>query len=243
MAQVSGKTIVDKALFIAGVIGVGDYNAADGQEAQDALESLNFIIDTWKVDGLLNFATTVVEHSPTTGSFTIGPTGDLTAVRPPRITDAVCVINAGQQGAQRIGLVEMAVQDFDRITLPNQASNITQFFYYNPTVPNGTFHIWPVPQAGATTTIRIRYDQLVSEFTTLNTNVDLPPGYKQALIYILADQLCTQYGNDNPKVADFARKAMKTIKRNNLTQTPMIYDQSAPGVGGGLFNVQTDNWV
>lgn len=242
MAQVSGRTIIDKALFIAGVIGIGSYQSPDGQESQDALETLNFIIDTAKVDGLLNFATTVVEHSPTTGSFTIGPTGDCVAVRPPRITDAVCVVNGGGGSPQRIGLVELAVQDFDKIMLPSMASNITQFFYYNPTAPNGTFNIWPVPQSGQTTTIRIRYDQLVSEFTTVNTNLELPPGYKQWLTYALAEQMCTQYGKTNPDVSDKARKALETVKRNNLTQTPMIYDSAAPGVQGTNFNVITYNW-
>lgn len=238
MSLVSGKSIIDKALLIAGINGIGNYQSATGVETADSLDTLNFIINSWKIEGLLNFASQVVEYVPTTGSFTMGPTGDLVVARPPKITDAYCRINSGTGAPLDIVMTQLNAQDYDSIALKSMTMSITRYFYYEPTDPDGTMYIWPEPQPGQTTTIRMRYDQLLSEFDTADDEIQMPPGYKMAIVYALADQLCMQYGISNPAISMTAMTSKDTLKRNNVRSVPLRYDGDAPGSIGGIYDAR-----
>jgi len=51
----------------------------------------------------------------------------------------------------------------------------------------------------------------------LDTEVYMPSGYVDALVLILADQMCSSYGIDNPKIKMEASNAIQAIRKANIT--------------------------
>jgi hypothetical protein len=77
---------------------------------------------------------------------------------------------------------------------------------YQPTFPLGTLWIYPNPsQAGE---VHLFTDLILSEFSTMNQNVNLPQGYTRSLKKLLALELAPSWGKTpSPQLLNQAKEA------------------------------------
>jgi|WetSurMetagenome_2_1015567.scaffolds.fasta_scaffold447725_1 hypothetical protein len=238
--EVSAKSIIDKAFLIAGITGIGDINSNTGTETDDALLTLNSILDSWKIDKLLQYDTILASGTIVDSPITIGPTGYIVNQRPARILDAYTQNFSNNNLSTPMKVIEYLT--FDQIRLKTVESTIPIYLYYEPTSPDGTIHIWPKPATGLN--LFVRYEAQISEFDTINDVIELTPGYILGLQYTLASHLCTQYGLNRPDVELRANKAVSTIQRQNVRINTLALDRRMPRGKRifGSYNIDSGNY-
>ncbi len=234
--EVSGRSIIDKAFLMAGITGIGDINSNSGTETEDALLTLNAILDSWKIDKLLQYDTLLVNQSISTGEITIGPSGDITAQRPAKILSAYVKVPGNGNFDCSLNIIEYLA--YDSIHLKDLESQIPLYLFYNTGSPDGTIYLWPKPQSAME--LYLRYEHQLSEFATVQDVIELTPGYILALQYTLASHLCTQYGLERSDIEARAQKAVATIQRQNVKINTLMLDRRMPrgnrGFGGYNIN-------
>lgn len=94
---------------------------------------------------------------------------------------------------------------------------------YQPTMPLGTFWVYPTPQAA--NEVHLFTDLILDEFT-LTTDVNLPQGYARALKKLLALELCPMFGKTpSPQLLLQAKEAKDLLKAQNASPvTTLRYD-------------------
>lgn len=101
------------------------------------------------------------------------------------------------------------------VTLKQLGSTFPTALYYNPTSPNGTLNFWPVPSQGGNAMV-LYYAQLIDQIADLEDKIFLPPGYNEALEYMLAMRLAPKFGRTpSEEVKKFAREAKAFLKARN----------------------------
>lgn len=182
----TARNIIKRALQRNGVLTKDE--SPSGDEASDALSSLNDMIGSWSNDSLLIYARLSESFPLVSGqsSYTIGSGGDFNTARPLQILTAFT----------RIGDIDYEIEiipdtAYDGITQKNISTSIPEVMFYQTGFPLGTITIYPVPTTGA---LHIRSEKQLIEFPSLDTDVELPPGWDRALIYNLAMELAGEYG-------------------------------------------------
>jgi hypothetical protein len=127
--------------------------------------------------------------------------------------------------------------------------NITYpyYLYYNPTVPFGTITLYPVPNIG----LILGLSQVMQfiDLSNLTAQIQLPPGYEDAIIYNLAIQIAPDYGRSDKAVRgsqlwDEAKSKLAVLKRTNQERLLMAADPAIfMGRQGGVWNPYTDSYT
>jgi hypothetical protein len=121
------------------------------------------------------------------GSFTIGPGGQLAAPRPAR-----CDSIAASSGTYRGPVDIVSAAEWATMLEPSGAPiTIPIELYVDYGFPAVTLNLWPVPQSGGT--IEVHSLQAFAAFAALTDPVALPPGYEAAIRYNLAVALLPEY--------------------------------------------------
>lgn len=235
--EISAKSLIDKAFLISGITAQGDVNSNGGVETDDALLTLNSILNSWKIDRLLNVTTTQVDKLVSTPSFTVGPSGDLVTQRPAKILSAF-IRQPAANGNLDTPLQIIEYLKWDAISLPNNNSTIPLKLYYEPTSPDGTVHLWPIPQGDVH--IFLRFETQIGEYATINDVLELTPGFILALQYNLADHLCVQYGISRPDIMQKANEALAVVQRQNVRINTLFFDRRMP-TGRRFFGLNNIN--
>lgn len=189
----------------------------DDDEANDGLITLNDMLDTWSNDNLTTFSYTL-ENFPLTGaaSYTIGTGGNFNTSRPINIVTAV--VRIGTIDYDLAPITEEQYQldiAFKGITL-----QIPKFITYDNGYPLGIIKMYAVPTAGGT--LYLQSNKPLSNLSALTTAVDLPPGWKRALIYNLAIDIAPEYGAEVPaQVQQIAKSSLAAIKRSTAINNAM----------------------
>lgn len=227
----TARSIIKRALQVNGVLTKNE--SPSGDEASDGLVSLNNLIGSWSNDSLLIYARIAEDFPLVSGqaSYTIGSGGDFNTARPLQIMTAFTrIANVDHQMS--------VVPDiaYDGITQKNISNSIPEVLAYEAGFPLGTITIFPVPQTG---TLHIRSEKQLTEFATLDTALDLPPGWERALIYNLSLEIANEYGQPVSEaayaIAMDALLKIKTAVARNKTMDAYPYD-------GGNRNIFTGWW-
>lgn len=202
--------IVSRAMRLSGNLGAGEVLAAS--EAADGLTALNSLLEVWALEKLMLYKFETVSFTPTTGSFTIGATGDLVAARPVAILSAY----------RRIGGIDVPVDVIDRaqyesIVQKGLSSNV-QAVYYKPEFPNGRVFCWPV----TTDTLYLSVQQPLTAYTALTTELNLPPGYQEALTFNLAVMLAPEFSGEVSRTVMRQAANTKRLIKNVNNEVPML---------------------
>ena len=188
-------------------------------EAQDGLSAMNDLLDSWSIDNAYLYAirTDTLTWTASNESQTIGASGDFTATRPIEIHPSTFYTDANGNDYQ---FIQVATRSgYMAIVDKGTTSTSPQYMYYEPTFPNGTIYMWPVPDASITVQLSSR-EQLTS-FSLLTTTVSFPPGYKQAFTTSLAEEIAAEFGVAvPPEVSKSAFKARAKVRRINR-RTPV----------------------
>ena len=235
------RSLVEDALREAGVLGLG--HTLSAEDYQSALRRLNFMLAEWQTTRHMLYKLENKNIESTGASaYTIGPTGNIVyTIRPSKLYGAffqvannliggdfstdfssdfevVITSNAGNTDIPLIILP--AREDYNRIQQKRQSGDPC-YCYYEPSMPNGTVYLWPVPPPGRISLVLTVLTPL-QVLTSLNTEITLPPEYLSALHYNLAVRLALSHGRaENPGLAAQARNSRNVVKKAN-TQIPLL---------------------
>jgi hypothetical protein len=218
----TANQIIDQALGVLGVKSPGV--AASGNEAAQALERLNTMLDGWRTESLFAYASERVTFTlpANTETATIGPTGDFVVDPRPTRIEGGFFTSGGLDYPIDTGLTEA---EFDGISLKALSTLGPSYVFYSGDLPNGTLRFYPRASVAVVVTLNVQTQ--VSEFADLTTSYDLAPGYRRALAFSLAEEICSDYERQvTPATAKIAALSRRNIKRVNHV---------VPQLGGRLF--------
>jgi hypothetical protein len=207
------QQMINSSLKLLGVIGSNETPQAS--ESQDALETLNNMLELWSNDPLL--ATYNLEETfPTVidqSDYTIGSGGDFNTTRPLQILEAYIL-----DGTVKYEFEIYSLKDWIRFTDTSSKTRPTTL-YYTDEFPLGKIKLWSIPDQVYNLTIYSK--KQFTSFTNLTNTISLPPGYKYAIKYNLAVELAPEYksGLDNVIVSK-AEESKSMIRKNNAPRPP-----------------------
>lgn len=203
------------------------------------LTKLNRLLDDWNADRNAVYADQFLERTITAGlnPHTIGPSGatwTATTNRPVSIEGAILILT-GSTPEARVPMTKRDAQWFQNLPVPTLESQIPTDFFYNPTWPNGSFYMWPVPSQAYDVQLWCR---VVLAQLGLNDTFTLPPGYWDAITLTLAEDISEPFQKPvTGSLSDRARRARARIFGNNIT-IPRLATRDAgmqgPRSGDGL---------
>ena len=206
----TANQIIDQALSLLGVKAPGD--ATEGNEAAQALLRLNTMVDGWRTESLFAYATERVTYTlpANTQTATIGPLGNFVTVsRPVRI----------ESGFFTSGSLDYQIEpknqaEYDAIVLKGLGTLGPCIVALDTGFPTGTLYFYPLSNASVPVTLTVQTH--VAEFADLTTSYDLAPGYRRALAFSLAEEICADYERQvTPATAKVAALSRRNIKRAN----------------------------
>ena len=212
--------IIKRALRIIGAYSTGEALGPD--EAQDGLAVLNSMLSAWALEKLMLHKHETVSYTPTAQSFTVGPTGDLITDRPVEILSAY-----QRQGGSDSPVRVIDRAEYESISQKAQSGSV-ECVYYKPTFPNGQVFCWPVPTGQA---LFLTLQQPITSFALTTTEINLPPGYEEALIFNLAVRWGSEFGMEaSQNVVRTAQNAKRLIKTTNNEIPQLVIDPALTGL-------------
>jgi hypothetical protein len=228
---VTVRDLIAGAFRLLGVLAAGENPQAD--ETQDALASLNDMIEAWKLERLMVFAILPQRFNLVPGkkSYTLGPGGDFSAERPVRIDQVSLIYTLDSPFPLSLPIEIINLDQYQALVVPDVQSTIPQQVYPNDDYPLRTLSFYPVP------TLNLAIDiftwKLIDAFADVNQTISLPPGYARALRFNLALELADEYGKQVPvATAAIARDAKAAIKSANSPVLLMRCDDALTATGG-----------
>ena len=218
--------IIKSAMRKAGILTKGEDPAAD--ESADALEMLNDMLASWSNDSMVVYARTLENFPITSGtaSYTIGSGGTFNTVRPIKIISAYV-----RSGGIDYPVSVVSEENYDLVSLKSVGS-IPESMIYTNAYPLATITFYPTPATGYT--FYLRSEKQLSSFT-LNQTIELPPGWKRALIHNLAVELAPEYGQQVPQeVVTIARESKGEIRQAIMVAKPMEWETGL-GQDGNIY--------
>jgi len=223
-------SIVTDAMQDLGVLKSGGTPSTNDQT--DCLRKLNSMLDLWSTDSLLVPFRTQVSHTlDGSQSYTIGSGGDINTTRPTFI-DSAFVTYLGNDFPVEV-LRDRS--EYDRIT-SKTITGIPRAVYYEPSVPLGTLYVYYVGDSSYTLYLNTRGQ--LTQFATISTDVDLAPGYADAIYTNLAIKIAPMFEvSASQELFLMAKQGMTMIKRLNRQSPVMQYDQAIPSKA--RYNIET----
>lgn len=234
----TARDIIESALRKIQVLGRGQ--SLDADSAQNGLDALNQMIDSWSIEsgGSIVFTETR-ESFPLTASqasYTIGSGGDFDTVKPYEILAMFVRV-----GETDYSLQSMDAKQYADISDKDLKSDYADYYYFDNNYPLSTITLYPVPSTGQT--LHIYSLKALSNLTGLTTELAFPKGYERALIHNLAVELAPEYEKEAPatvyKIAMDSKKALSVFNTKNENNLSGI-DYGLIGRGG--FNIYTGDF-
>lgn len=226
--------IITRSLRLLGQVGAGE--DPDDDELADGLTALNALLDSWRNERLMCYATQTesLTLSSATASYTIGPGGTLSTTRPVDIEDAWIVASSVSYPVRMV-----SDEEYDAIPDKTGESDWPTKANYRGTMSTGTLYVWPVPNATRTMNLRTRV--ILTSFSTTGDTVTLPPGWQRALAANLAIDIAPEYETSpRPEVVMMARESKAAIKVTNSAPHEVVTDLALlfPGRSASILTDQ-----
>jgi hypothetical protein len=231
--------VITPALKEVGVLAIGE--TATAEDANDALVSLNQMIDQDAAEGLTHFTITRSTWTITAsdGTYTVGSGGDIAIARPVFV-ESVRYSDSSPDPDQETPLEPLTEQAYQAIIEKARTSTLPTHFYYNPTYPTGTLNLFPIPTSSTLTGVMYARTAVTS-FSALSTSVSLPPGYERMYRKRLALELMPTFGREpSGLLIKQATEAKEVVKRANKRIVDMQFESAALMGKSGGYNIYTD---
>lgn len=232
--------IIIQALKKAGVLGVGQTPLAE--DTNDAFNDLNDMIAQWARKRWLMWHLLDI-HKISTGamSYTVGIGGDFNTPRPDRLEAAFfrqLVQSQPNQVDYPLELIESR-ETYNNIALKSLSTFPTSIFY-DAAYPLGVIYPWPVPQA-TIYEIHLTLKDTLTQFTTLNQSIIMPPEFIAALKFNLAIRLRQAYMLPvDPALVALAKDSLAVIRGANAQIPTLVMPSDL--IRPGLYNVFSDGY-
>jgi hypothetical protein len=213
-------------------------------EAQDGLEDLNDMIDTWQTERLMIYSIQrqVFSLIVSQQTYTMGTGGDFNAARPSRI-ERMGIISL-QNPAQPLELpLEMLTEaQWSLIPVKQISSSLPQRVWDDNGFPLRTLSFWCIPSVPVS--VAIYTWVTLGAFADLSTDYTFPPGYGDALKWNLAFRYAGQFGpNMPPNIPVMAVESKARIKSINDPMIDLRCDDALVATGKRSYNWMTDSPV
>lgn len=212
------------------------------QEAADGLGVLQSMLDSWNTERLMIYQVQQTTHSWTAGnaSRTIGSGGDFNTTRPTKIAEEGNYVRDGSTSID-YPLTWLGDRDsYDRILLKSNTSSYPEWLFADMGYPLITLYVWPVPTQ--TLTLHLNSWKPLQNFTSLTTDMSLPPGYQRAIEYNLAIEFAPEFGSAaqiSDDVRNIARMSKANLKAINKPDLVARIDDALIGQGNP-YNIYSD---
>lgn len=220
----SALEIIKRARRLLGALGVGE--TLESELANNGLEALNAMLESWSIDQLAVYATKINTHVLTSAqTFTIGLGGAFNIARPDRIEAAFVKVNDIDYP-----LTLIDNEQWNDITNKAVGATIPMYLKYDANVPLGNISLYPSPRAGATLTINTF--QALQQFPNLSTVMILPTGYERAIASNLALDIAPEASvKVSQELVKMAKESKSAIMRTNARAPILSMDPIFGGTG------------
>jgi hypothetical protein len=216
--------------------------AADGAFA---LNTANLMVGSWGQQTSLMPIVSREVFALVAGKrdYTIGPTGDWVAVRPPsdNTIEGIAIQWAGPSPQVETERALYDDEEYAAIAVKDLPGSVFVGASYNETYAGGlgTFSLWPVPNTSVNSFVLYRLQPLIP-FVSLIATYDLPTGYEETIVYNLMLRLAGPYGKTvNPEDKQIAVQSLAIIKRSNMELRDLEIDPMLVHSGRGGYNIDT----
>jgi len=227
--------LIESAMRVVGIISSGAGETPTADEANDALDSLNDLLESMSLENLFVWGQANQTFATVAGQATrtIGPTGQFVVTsRPVRIYDAYCTVLGVDYPIQIIGQAE-----YNEICLKTEQQQIIERLLYVNDFPNGIITLWPTPSAVVSLVLTL--DRVMTSVASTATVLTFPPGYLNFMKHALGLMLAPDYGvTPSQAVVDIARGTKAALKRANKQKVLARFDAALGS--GPVANWQ--NW-
>ncbi len=227
--------LINGSLRLLGVLATGEAPAAD--EANDALNALNEMLDSWSTESLLIYAKIIESFALVGGQqvYTMGSGGNFNTARPLSVERAAISVLSSNP-ANEIPLELLNLDQWANINVKTVTSSIPLKLYIDGANPLTNLNLWPIPTV-ANNIVLYSWKPL-SSIATLQTAIVIPPGYLKALRFNLAMTLAAEFGRQvDPIVAAGAAESKASIKRMNVKDQLLVTD---PAIAA---HSKSFNWI
>lgn len=226
--------IIKAAMRKIHVLGRGQ--SLQNDDAQDALDALNALFDSWSIEGGIVYAETIETFNLTKkASYTIGVGGDFDTERPYGIKAAYVSTSSNTDHP----LIAYDEVQYSNLT-DKDTSGYPQIYYFDNNFPLATIRLYPVPNDVTTITITSR--KPLTRFASLSDDFTLPEGFERMAIYNLAVELAPEYEKEaSMAIKQIAHDSKVSVlgsnKRNanNAMTSDLMYMGSS-----GNYNIRRD---
>ncbi len=208
------------------------------------LQQLNLLLDTLSNDAAACFAILTQSLPMVAGkqTYTIGPGGDLSGIRPLRLIygpGAAYLIDANNVTVS----VDVWPQDrWNDIGYKAENADYPSVIFYDPQFPLANLNVFPIPTLSYTLYFT-SYSQL-GDLSGYTTTINLPPGYQAMLQSNLSVCLKPFYKNAalDPDIQRMAMRTLAAVKRTNRRQNYADYDVELMQRGSGSYDIYSDSY-
>lgn len=216
--QTTARAIVTRALRLLKVIAANE--AGSAADLDVGFTALNDMLDSWSINRN-NLLATVIETFPLVNgqaNYTIGTGGNFNTALPMKVEESSFI---------RYQSVDYPLRSINEDTysqIPYKATGgIPEVFWFEPSETLAQLYFYPVPQSGQT--IELHSLKPMASFSGLDVTYVLPPGYKEALQFSLAEMLAPEFETEAPKfVIAKAMMLRRSLQRQNTVVPEMTID-------------------
>jgi hypothetical protein len=131
--------------------------------------------------------------------------------------------------------IELIGNDEYRNLAQKRQTGPTTSAYYEPTLTNGTFNIWPTGNLGPDyNKININYLVYADDFDLTTNNAQFPPEWHNTIAWNLAAEMTEEYGLDERRTVRIVRRAsflLEEMLDNDVENASVIFTRDyQPGV-------------
>lgn len=231
--MVKVRELIQEALSEIGVM--DPTMSLDDSQANNALRSLNRMLDSWSNDDFFVYTEnrSVIPLTNGVQSYTLGTGGTINMDRPVVISRA-SILLTGTTPSPEIPIRILNTQEWQDVCVKTVQGGSPTSLYITGDFPLQNLIFWPVPNI--TCSFVMYYWGMLNQFASVNDDVVLPKGYEDAIVYNLAVRLCPTYGRQPSQLT----VANASTARHRLRETNFepIYIGSDPALGSGNFTTK-----
>lgn len=216
MAIATAGEQITRALRGLGVLAAQE--TATAADAQDALISLNQMLDSWSTERLTVFSMQdqVFTWPASTQIRTLGPSGNFVGIRPVTLDPSTYF----KDDVSRFSIILVNQEQYNGVMTEGVTGEYPQVLLVNYTVPDVTMTVYPTPSKSLDW--HFMSIAALSEPVALNTQFVLPPGYLRAIRYNLMCEIAPDYGIEpSPTVQRIAMVSKRNLQWINAPRDLM----------------------
>lgn len=233
MSTSTARDLIKKAMQKIGILADGEEPSSS--EANDCFDALNLMLESWAGRSLLTSAQIQEGFTLTASqsSYTIGSGGNFNTTKPFSIESAF--IRDSNNTDYPIVVISKDVYNGYPDKAYTTSTSRPRTLFYDPgltqqATQTGTVYLYPIPDSSTTYTLYINSEKPFTSFTNLSSTVTFPTGYKRAIIYNLALEICPDFNKTaSAELQKTAAQSMKIVENINSKNKKHISTVDLPG--------------